>query len=700
MKLLRQFTTHYAFNCASGVKGGTEMYLRYIIILMFSALIISCGSGGDSDSSGNSGGGELPPTRPTVVLDIQSNNYESNVSVYAYDNGTRGILLDQGETDQEGYASLSIFYDVRPILIELSGGQYKETGTGGRVRLKDGQIISALTICEGIDLQVTVTPLTHIAAAKARQLAGGSASFSEAVTNGNEYVSNLYGFDILNTELLDISNPINATGTCTDNHRYAFLLSGISLWTSDAATQNGTSGQSDYNSVLLSELMAADIRDDGLLNGGQVFGAVPINETVYQTGFGNCISRVIDSHLNATQLDANNYMGIDFVVTSTTEESQILGGAFDDRNMMVNRTMLSDEYTIHNTGITGLYVSIEEVGANNHCTHEYYDAVRKHIIRRNRDIVYRGRATGTQWPEEIQPCQGANEYICGWYGDWFDITFYHHWETGVWNRVDLPPTEIVDLYHDSDILPADRHQNWEYFIHENVGDVRNYTNDYEVYSTSSPPELANPLGSYNEPKSERFCDYVLGQEDEEYTPEQQCWWAAAKSGWASAQQYTGPHTERIDGTWVLSLDQLQYLTTRLDKIVTPEIQRNYVETFTTINSPHDTTTATHTDEYPFGGTSTVVENTIGGPAETSQGYYVIPSNSRIVIKKHITTPSIQLNSSGDITYTPTTFDESLTWEIEKSIRLTIRREATSDSMAQMPVYEVTESGQQTYVVAR
>lgn len=677
------------------------MAIRQTLILLLSVIMIACGGGGGDTSGGGDDG--LPPTRPTVELEINSNTYESDVSAYAFEDGTKGILLDQGKTDNSGRATLSIYYDSRPVLIEVSGGQFKETGTGGRIRITADQMLRAITFCDGVDFSANVGILTHLAAAKTMSDINNHSNFRDAIDAGYAYISEIYGVNVQSTNMIDISDSINASGTCTDAHRLAFIVAGMSLWTSDAADQNGAFSQEHYNSVLLAQALAADISDDGLLSGSEMFGTVAIDQSVFQTGFGSCISRVITSHLNATTLDGNDFIGIELVVVSPTEESQILGGSFDDRVMMVNRTMLSDQYNISNTGSNSINVRIDEVGDQNQLTHDYYEVVRQHTIRRHRDITYRGRTTLTHWPEEIQPCTAGSTWQCGFLGDWFDITFYQHWETGVWNRVDLPPTTVADLSHNSDVLPPDRHQNWEFFITENIGDVRNYTNDYEHYTggpgSGAVPELWNPLGSHNLPKSEVLCDYVLAQDDE-YTPEQQCWWAQTRSGVMIALNYTGPHYERADGSWALTPDQMQYLTTRLERQVTPQIQRNYVETFSTLRAPENVTTAEHTDNHPFGGVSVSAEDGNGNPIQATSGFYTVPANTQLVIKKTITTPNIQLHSSGDVTYTPTTFDTSLRWVIQKSIRLTIREQEGANSAGLKSLSSVELNNQATYVVER
>ena len=617
-------------------------------------------------------------------LNVNSQSYQSNVSVYKYDNGTKGELLAQGQTDDDGSARLEIFIAERPILVELSGGSYNETGTGGRIKFLDGQKLVAVANCWGQDLTVNVTPLTHVAAAKAIQIAHNYTTFQEAVDAANEYISKIYGIEsITKSGIIDITDPNNATSECSDAHKHSFILAGLSIWTSDAAAENGAYNQAYYNSILLSEKMKDDISDDGMLNGVQEFGSVTIDAATYQNGFGSSIQKVIESNQNATKIDLEGFIGIELYVAEYTQESQVLSAGFTKRGSMVNKDLLSDEYTLNNQTDTALFIKIEDIGDQNSCEHEYFEAVREHVVRRHRKYRYRASLS---WPYD----PGRRE--------WKEISKYHVWENTWWNTIYLKETDSDDLKHYADALPANTHKNWHYFISEIPGDVQNYSSDNPGNPQHSLPGATGPKCNGN--PHEMIYDYCLETELEPSNSEAFQKACFNNRAWSFLKKYQGPMVGTgHDSCYVLEKD-LHYLTHEWHDKVTPSIQRDYDQNYETISGPKNVIIAEDSDSYSFNNSSITVEKIGGGSAETNSGYYVLPANDTIVIRKYITTPNITLYSGGEVNYTQQLFDNSLTWQIQKSIRLSIQHEGEEKVLPQMPKYETSRQHDKSYVVKR
>ena len=107
-------------------------------------------------------------------LTINSLNQLSTVSVNAWDDGIKGELLSVSATNKDGVATIKMFSDQRPVLVELTQGRYRELANGAYVKLEDGRSLQAVINFIKEDISLTVSPLTHVAAALAgRELGRG-----------------------------------------------------------------------------------------------------------------------------------------------------------------------------------------------------------------------------------------------------------------------------------------------------------------------------------------------------------------------------------------------------------------------------------------------------------------------------------------------------------------------------------------------
>ena len=628
-------------------------------------------------------------------LTLTTLNNRSTVRVYSWENGTKGGIITEGRTETDGTAQLRLFADAGPILIELSDGRFEEIGTGGNVRMQEGNTLKTVVYFDRQSLSVNVTPLTHVMASAAQSLIALGHPAQDAINAANENLSATYGFDILTAGIANISDANSATTICSDEYRHAFTLAGLSRWSHEAGQQNGAIDQSYYNSILLADKMAADIADNLLLDGGQYFGAVAINQSTYQTGFGESIAEAVAFYSNTTNLTLADFVGSELTVVDAAEAVQAFGVAFEQRETTINREINTVDYEVSNRSGSPLYLKVDDISDQSTCDHEYYDAVREHILRRHRDLRYRGRTWTPMRPFYMGT---PNDNFYGWQ----IITKYEFWQNDRWTEVNLPATEAINIYHDSDTMPADGYHDWEYFITENVGELKNYTLDDIDGRTDWPVNSAT--GSRADlPKYEWVFDYYMPEYQHpvvangDMTENQKHWY---KKAWGLSIEYTGPHQTSQYGDWTLSASQLQYLTTYLDREVTPQIQRDYLESYTVVQAPHNVVTERYSENHPFQGSRFTVVNGQGQSVPQTNGQYVIPANGSIVIKKYVTTPAITVNSHGSITYAPNVFDESIAYNIDKDIALSVSQGGTADLQNQMPTYEMSSIGNATYTLTR
>ncbi|THB75561.1 MAG: hypothetical protein D6B28_00240 [Gammaproteobacteria bacterium] len=233
-------------------------------------------------------------------LTINSLNIDSTVNIYSWAQGTKGSLLETCTTDSNGSCNVRIYNESQPMLIEILDGKYRELATGTLVPLSEEDILQAVFNYQQVDTKVTVTPVTHMAAALAANQIADGIEVSIAIQDANTIISDLYSIDILNDIPFDISNISNAVDEVDNNLEYSLLLAGISSWTNDYALDNGYQNQYEFHSVLFAQLAAEDIIDDGLLNGGVSFGDTELNQSVYRNEIANGMIDAINGIRNNT----------------------------------------------------------------------------------------------------------------------------------------------------------------------------------------------------------------------------------------------------------------------------------------------------------------------------------------------------------------------------------------------------------------
>lgn len=599
----------------------------------------------------------------TGALTINSLNTQSAINVYAFDSATRGGIIATSQTDNDGAAVLKIFSEDRPILIELTGGSYIETGTGSRVQLTAGQYLSAVVNYAGENMSVSISPLTRVAEALTTFSAGSYATTQEAITAANTTLSDIYGVDIVGANIIDIGDATHAAAVASESHRHSFILAGLSLWTRSAAEQNGAYSQQFFNSILLAERMAADIANDGSLNGGQMFGSVAIDSNVYQAGFGQSIMDAINSYRNMTQLGVDDHIGSGINASDAGDEIAALDVGFEQRSTTLNREVLSTEYRLQNTQDKNLLVNFTNTGPQSNCTHTFYDAVRIHTIQENRAYSYRAR-----W---------ATSYASGpEYADWVWISNYEEYETGQWHTRNLSPTEGITSSHYSDSLPNSYTQDWYNFMSVTAGDV---------YMSSYPAVLGVQF--------QAFVDFRINGADGQH--------ASSKVMYSYLQDLVIAGEYPID-VLVGYRDEnwIGVLRPRYEsETLSPEIQRSFSATYETIDGPRNEITANNSNIHALSARMEF-ENGFGGPATTLMGYYVIPPGGTLVVRKYINTPNIGLYSGGEPSYTATTFDQGLTYVIDKSISVNYMIGEDVASITQMPIYSMAYSANRTYPITR
>lgn len=599
-------------------------------------------------------------------LTLATLNMSSKVTVYAWDNGQKGGIIAEGRTSREGDAKLKMFADSGPILVELTEGRFEEMGTGGTTTLEDGDALTAVAYFDRQSLSMNVTPLTHVARAGAQRLVLSGEREETAISSAAASLSTVYGFDIATTGIVDITDSSSATAMCTDEYRHSFVLGGVSRWAYSMGRENGASDLQHFNTIYLADLMAADMANDGRLNGGQDFGSVPLDAEAYQQGLGAGITEVISRYSSYTQLTLQDYLGIRLTASEAQEAADIFGAAFADRANSVNAEVNTVNLAVRNNLTRPIYVVLNDTEDQSSCTHQYYDAIRVHTVKETRTYEYAARYNFGVPPSYDQK----------WWDDnpqWKGITYYKKYNKSgkMWSTVQLPTTEEREFKRTSDSVPADIQWDWQLFLRSSIQDCA---------QPSTQTKYNNPVrfqGNYYW----IYFDYLAPELDVHLEP------------WLE-NEGDGDFYNKTFAVW-----RKEKLDVNDSTMIVPWIRRQARATYESVDGPRnvigDEYSDTHTAE---GCRLSVVGSSIENPG-TIKGYHVSPG-AKIDVKKYVTTPNVSLHSGGDPIYSTRKYDQSLTWNIDQSVSVSVVYGDNLESINQMPRFEMSHSDSQTYTIER
>lgn len=237
-----------------------KVVLSLTLLIGSPLLLYGCGGGGGSGTVPAASGGTISGTA------VKGPVGGGMVSAYAVTNGTMGSQLASGTTDAQGNYHLSIGAYSGPVMLQISGGLYKDEATGMTQTISPGDIMTAViqpvTSGEAVT-DIQVTPLTSMAQAMANNMVGGMTATNITAANmsvGKYFMVN----DILHTHPM---NPLvsGSSGTATrDMKMYGMAIAAMS----QSAQDMGMTSSSNMIAAMMNDA------SDGVMNG--MMGGTPI----------------------------------------------------------------------------------------------------------------------------------------------------------------------------------------------------------------------------------------------------------------------------------------------------------------------------------------------------------------------------------------------------------------------------------------
>ncbi|MDY6921988.1 MAG: hypothetical protein SV765_17450 [Pseudomonadota bacterium] len=235
------------------------MFPRFAFAIAVLSLA-ACGGGGGSssqDSAAASSSGTAAATVQGAV--VKGLVRQANVSVYAVTDGTAGALLASTRSDANGQYRLALGDYQGPLYLEVTtqtgattllcdsasgcgsftGVTEADSNNNGRVDFGEAYPAPAdfqlsAVVSETPQSPVSVTVLTHLAAALAQSLPQGLNAVSIAVAQSQ--IENLFQVASLSqTQALDLTNPEAVAAATVDELRYSVLAGALAGLTDGAS---------------------------------------------------------------------------------------------------------------------------------------------------------------------------------------------------------------------------------------------------------------------------------------------------------------------------------------------------------------------------------------------------------------------------------------------------------------------------------
>ncbi|MCP4747034.1 MAG: hypothetical protein GY874_12980 [Desulfobacteraceae bacterium] len=611
----------------------------------------------------------------TPQLFLSSATKNSTVNVYAFDDAITGGRIATGKTDQYGQATIDLLTYERPLLIEITGGKYIEYGSGYTINIPDGKTLEAVIDFDQDDVSASVTPLTHAAVGCAQYFVRRGYTAADAVNAGNDSVSGIFSVDVLGTPLVDITDKNNAIEDITDEYRYSFILAGLSNWAHYVAQNNNEQNMRQYNSISLAQILRRDAGNDCRFNGGEKFGGVSVNQDVYKNQFADSVLAVIASEQNQTGLDAQDFVNIGVTAANSADEAVAFDILFANRASLINKEIYATDYSFSNSNGHRVLIKYTVPGTHS-LAHKYFSAIKSHRVRETKTYKYRAAA----WRLPTSRTKMYNGKVITVYengpetelNDWKAITSY---------EIFKPDNPVQYPGFDPPFDFLEQQGRWETVIPK-----KSESRDFFWDSDTFPNNTTTPGYDAFLPAT---MDYVV-----KITKTGSRWRGNYRI--AASGNYRYAWQVRLNTTLVAGPlpEQVKHYNTP------PKIQRYATTTYETLSK--STNRSNFRKTFPFTDNRYVLTDLQSNPLGQLSSYYVIAENKKASVQHYVKLPNVTLYSSGSPGYTKQTFDQALSWTLQKDLNIVVVLGGDGmDQISQMPHYKIsTDAAAVTYSLTK
>jgi len=281
-------------------------FRKYSAVMLFTvslavlSLLSGCGSGGGSGTSPAVQGGSGGTIQGMAVKGPVSN---ALVTAYGITNGAMAAQVASGKTDDKGSFSLSIGDYSGPLMLQMSGGAYIDEATGLTMAMSPGNVMTAvipLVMSNETISNLQVTPLTSMAQAMARNMAGGMTG--ENITAANAAVGGYFMVgDILHTVPMNPLSSGSGNTATQDMKNYGMAIAAMSQSAKDLGMSSSSSMVTDMMNDASDGVMNGMMGSTPVKMGGMSVGSsmmTSTTSTIGTSGLATAMATFITSSMN------------------------------------------------------------------------------------------------------------------------------------------------------------------------------------------------------------------------------------------------------------------------------------------------------------------------------------------------------------------------------------------------------------------
>ena len=335
-----------------------RVFLALSLLIGYMTVLFGCGGGG--------GGGTSPAALGTTGtisgMAVKGPVNGATVTAYAITNGVIGMQVASAITDSSGNFSMTIGDYSGPLMLQMSGGTYIDEATGATMAMSPGDIMTAVipSVTSGETITgVQITPLTSMAWAMAKNMAGGMTGAN--ITAANSSVGAYFMVnDILHTVPM---NPVvggSGSSATQDMKNYGMAIAAIS----QSAKDMGMSSSSSMVTAMMND--ASDGVMNGLMGstpvvmGGMMGGNSTMSPTAGTSGLATEMAAFIASTMNKSGVTSGEMTALMTQLTNAAG-GQVQSGGGAPVNGMISGSAFNG--TMNNATVTAYAVSSGAMGA-------------------------------------------------------------------------------------------------------------------------------------------------------------------------------------------------------------------------------------------------------------------------------------------------------------------------------------------------
>jgi hypothetical protein len=273
-----------------------------IISALVVTLLLAAGCGGGGTSSDVVGSGGTGSISGVVTKGPLSN---ATITGYGISGGQMGAQIGTTTTDASGKFSMPIGSYAGSVMMQVSGGTYKDEATGSSMGMASGDVMTAVmpSVVSGANSNgIQVTPVTTMAQARAQSMTGGMTDANIAAANtamGSYFMVS----DILHVQPMNPLTTGSGMGANQDARNYGMTLAAMSQY---AQTLNMT-----VSSAMVTAMMndASDGMMDGKKGGSQIsmsmggmMGSSMMAPSAGTSGMSSSMTSFVNSSANRSGL--------------------------------------------------------------------------------------------------------------------------------------------------------------------------------------------------------------------------------------------------------------------------------------------------------------------------------------------------------------------------------------------------------------